>query len=188
MSAEQSKEKLSESLHLASEAGDVDAVRKLVRSGADVNARTSNNNTPITLAALNGKMEVINVLVKECGCSPHTKGQYGRTPLHLACEGGHVDVARKLVTEYGVDVNARDNDDSTPLNLAARFSGKMELINMLVKECGCSPHTKGQYGRTPLHKACVGGHVDVARNLVTEYGADVNARDNNNETPLGLAA
>ena len=99
-----------------------------------------------------------------------------------------MDVARKLVTEYGADVNARDNTNKTPLGLAARFGGKIELINMLVKEYGCSPHTKGFNGRTPLHQACDGGHVDVARKLVTEYGADVNARDNNDNTPLTLAA
>ena len=175
-------------LHRASKAGDVDAVRKLVGSGADVNARNSEDDTPLNVAALSGKKEVIRVLVKECGCSPHTKGFHGRTLLHNACKGGHVDVARKLVTEYGADVNARDNSDNTPLTLAARFNGKMELINMLVKEYGCSPHTKGQYGRTLLHQACDGGHVDVARKLVTEYGADVNARDNNDSTPLNLAA
>ena len=137
-------------LHQASKAGDVDTVRKLVRSGADVNARNSKNNTPINFPTVNGKMEVIMVLVKEFGCSPHTKGFKGRTPLHQACECGHVDVARKLVTEYGADVNARDNNDDTALNLAARFSGKMELINMLAKECGCSPHTKGQHLCTVL--------------------------------------
>ena len=175
-------------LHQASAAGDVDAVRKLVRSGADVNARNSEDDTPLNVAALSGKKEVIRVLVKEFGCSPHTKGFKCRTPLHEACNGGHVDVARKLVTEYGADVNARDNEDNTPLILAARFSGKMELINMLVKEYGCSPHTKGQVGRTLLHLTCEGGHVDVARKLVTEYGADVNARDNGDNTPLNLAA
>ena len=181
-------EKLSESLHQASAAGDVDAVRKLVRSGADVTARDSDNRTPINLAAITGKMEVIKVLVKEFGSSPHTKGFSGRTPLHSACECGHVDVARKLVTEYGADVNARDNDDNTPLNSAAQFSGKMELVCMLIDEFGCGPHTKGQVGRTPLHQACANELVDVARNLVTEYGADVNARDNNDNTPLTLAA
>ena len=175
-------------LHQASAAGDVDAVRKLVRSGADATARDSNNRTPINIAAQTGKNEVIQVLVKDFRCSPHTKGFHGRTSLHSACVGGHVDVARNLVTEYGADVNARDNDNDTPLNLAARFSGKMELINMLVKECGCSPHTKGFHGRTPLHRACEGGHVDVARKLVTEHGADVNARDNYDATPLNLAA
>ena len=188
MGAKQSKEKLSESLHQASEAGDVDAVRKRGRSGADVNTRDSYDNAPINSAAFYGKMEVIQVLVKEFSCSPHTKGFNGRTPLHQACACGHVDVARKLVTEYGADLNARDNDDNTPLNLAARLSGKMELINMLVKEYGCSPHTKGFNGRTLLHNACNGGHVDVARKLVTEYGADVNARDNDDNTPLNLAA
>ena len=43
---------------------------------------------------------------------------------------------------------------------------------------------KIKYGQTPLHDVHL--HIDVAR-LLLEYGADVNARDNDGNTPLVLA-
>ena len=51
-------------------------------------------------------------------------------------------------------------------------------MGVLVSEFGCSPSVKGQYGRTPLHQACNGGHLVVVEKLVSEYSCDVNARDN----------
>ena len=77
-------------------------------------------------------------------------------------------------------VHARNSEDDTPLINVAALIWKKEVIRVLVKEFCCSPHTKGFQGRTPLalHQACNGGHVDVARKLVTKYDADVNARDN----------
>jgi ankyrin repeat protein len=41
--------------------------------------------------------------------------------------------------------------------------------------------------KTPLHIAAAEGRVDVAE-LLVKHGADVNARNNNNSTPLHLAA
>ena len=44
------------------------------------------------------------------------------------------------------------------------------------------------YGRTPLHMACYGGHLDVVRKLVSEHGCDVMARDSDGRIPLHNAA
>ena len=38
----------------------------------------------------------------------------------------------------------------------------------------------------PLHWACRGGHIEIAR-LLIEHGADVNARNDDYTTPLHLA-
>ena len=56
----------------------------------------------------------------------------------------------RLVKEFDADVNAKTNAGNTPLMLAACF-GKMDVIRVLVKKFRSSPHTRGQFGRRPLH-------------------------------------
>ena len=50
---------------------------------------------------------------------------------------------------------------------------------------GCSPI---QDGLTVLHYACAGGSVSLIQTLIREHKADVNARDEHNNTPLNVAA
>ncbi|RHW71576.1 6-phosphofructo-2-kinase/fructose-2 [Trypanosoma brucei equiperdum] len=49
-------------------------------------------------------------------------------------------------------------------------------------DCNCVDY----HGRTPLHLACLMGHVTVARVLL-EFGADVTATDKEGKTPMDLA-
>lgn len=39
-------------------------------------------------------------------------------------------------------------------------------------------------GDTALHRACAGGHLDLAHMLVVEFGADIHARNARGETPM----
>ena len=39
-----------------------------------------------------------------------------------------------------------------------------------------------------LHNACNGGNVNLVRTLVLKHGADLTARDDQNNTPLHVAA
>ena len=175
-------------LHLACLNGDVAMIRALVSDfSADVNAHNWQNDTPLTLAAFGGHSDVCHTLITEYGCSPNVRGFVGRTLLHQACSRGHLGLLNKLITDYNLDPNARDDQNNTPLTLAA-FGGHSDVCHTLITEYGCSPNVRGFVGRTLLHQACSRGHLGLLNKLFTDYNLDPNARDDENDTPLTLAA
>ena len=76
--------------------GDVQAVRELVRSGADVDARDRHGQTALMLAAHRGHREIVELLV-EAGADLDVAAKYNLTALMLAIVAGHAAVARVLV-------------------------------------------------------------------------------------------
>ena len=54
-------------------------------------------------------------------------------------------------------------------------------MNVIVKT------SRSNQGRTPLHEACLKGHTDLVRQLVREHGAELSAKDNENEDVLMYA-
>jgi glyoxylase-like metal-dependent hydrolase (beta-lactamase superfamily II) len=65
----------------------------------------------------------------------------------------------------------------------AAGEGDLATVKMLVKKTPELVNVKDETGRTPLHWACRGVHMEVLQYLI-ENGADVNARDENSVTPL----
>jgi ankyrin repeat protein len=170
-------------LHLASRNGHVKAVSKLMRLGADVNARNNYGLTPLHLASDSGQVDIARGLIV-FGADLNARNNYGLTPLHLASDAGQVDTARVLM-DHGVDVNARNNYGLTPLHLASN-SGQVDIARMLIERCA-DASAQNKHGQTPLHLASDSGQVDIARILI-ERGADVSAQNKYGQTPLHLAS
>ncbi|KAH8993414.1 ankyrin repeat-containing domain protein [Lactarius akahatsu] len=126
----------------------------------------------------------------DCGAAANLEvglGQgLGRTLLHLVFEGIYdfnSDAARitELLLEHGADVNAQ-------VHLASYF-GNVKILRVLLDR-GATANSKRKLGRTPLHLAAEGKHINGVRitDLLLEHGADVNAQDKDNTTPLHLAS
>ena len=155
--------------------------------------------TPLHEAALSGDLDRARELLETGGYCNNVnyRGYYGQTPLHNACRRGHlhsacaggcVALVRTLLHDHNADVNAQDNDNNTPLHVAAA-NGKEDVALALINEFGCDTNIRGsEYGRTVLHSACEGGCVALVKTLIRDHNADVNAQDDDNNTPLHYAA
>jgi len=84
-------------LHTAAKLGQAGTVRRLVRCGADMNARTAcgTNMTAMHMAAFYGHAETVEALLS-MGALPTIADVHERTPAHCAEEGGYADLANLL--------------------------------------------------------------------------------------------
>ena len=75
----------------------------LLTSGANVNARTRNGNTPLHSAAFYGHMEIAELLLAR-GADVNAKTQNGTTPMHWAAIKDHKDVVEMLLQHGGINL------------------------------------------------------------------------------------
>jgi ankyrin repeat protein len=168
-------------LHMASNSGRLEVVRLLLEHGANVNARSENSSTQLHVASSTGHLEIVqlpleNIADAEAG---------GTTPLHMAAMRGWLEVAQ-LLFEYGADVNAKDEDCWTPLHFAVEYNWDEPKVALwLIEHVEADVNSRDNDGCTPLHCASVKGNREVVLSLV-KRGADVYARDNNDQTPFPL--
>ena len=85
----------------AAKKGDAAAVKSLLAKGADVNAKTRYNQTPLMFAAERGHLEIVKILI-EAGADVNATDTFYKffTPLYGAASKGHAEVV-KLLLEKG---------------------------------------------------------------------------------------
>ena len=156
--------------------GDLDEVRELLRSGADVNAPQGDGLTALHWAADNGDAALAGVLVYAgANLRPLTRND-AYTPMHMAARGGHAGVITLLV-EAGADpAVATSRTGVTPMHLAAK-AGSGEAIRALATGGAQVDARDHQWGQTPLIFAA-GFNRLVAVNTLIELGADVSLTEN----------
>ena len=154
--------------------GDLEAVRALLRGGADVNAAQGDGMTALHWAARLGESELVEVLLY-AGAKLDAGTRIGRyTPLHIAAREGRESVVRVLL-DAGADPGVvTTNSGATPLHLAAR-SGDQEIVQLLIDHGAEVNATAGSWGQTPLTFAAALNRVGVIEVLLTA-GADPNAQ------------
>src|SRR6187401_3102421 len=110
--------------------GDREAVKTLLKQAADVNAAQGDGMTALHWAAMNGDLELAQMLIF-AGANVRATTRLGTyTPLYLASQQGHGKVIQALV-KAGGDVKAGTPNGTTPLMVAAA-SGEVEAVRVLI--------------------------------------------------------
>ena len=199
-------------LHYAVKRDTAEIVRALLNVGADVNASANNGAAPLHDAALSGSAETVRVLL-EAGADVNVRVNNGATPLHNAATRDTAEMVRALL-DAGADLNPLAGRGWTPLHAAVREGGTAGTVGALVA-AGAALGVRDDYRRTPLDYAKERGDSDVLTVLLEagaecfeswhsneffksatatdverclKIGADPNARDRYDQTPLHHAA
>ena len=151
--------------------GDLEAVRRLLREGADVNAPQGDGMTALHWAAERGDADLADVLLY-AGARVDAGTRIGHyTPLHLASRRAGATVVEVLL-DAGSDPNASTtNSGATPLHLAAA-TGDPAVVEVLVGAGADVNGREGAWGQTPLIFAAASNRV-AAMEVLLEAGADL---------------
>ena len=150
--------------------GDREALRALLKQGADVSGAQGDGMSALHYAAERGDVEMTEMLVyagANVGATTRI-GQY--TPLHLASQSGSAAVVQALV-KSGANVSARTTTTGvTPLHLAAA-TGNADVVKILLDHGADANAKDADWGQTPLIYAAAQNRPDAIRVLL-ERGAD----------------
>jgi ankyrin repeat protein len=199
-------------LHVASRHHRPDAVRVLLRHGANANACNWKGDTPLLLAVSVSNSAVVRELLRNRSTDVHKENVRGMAPLCLAAQEGNVWVVEELLEyadpnracsagctplhvaasvwvmakliDHGASTKSLDNFSQTPLYTAA-CRGDVEAVCELLRHGACVG--PGTDGFSPLLAASIAGHVEVVKKLICA-GSDVNLQDDDGSTPLWWAA
>src|SRR5439155_19439531 len=129
--------------------GDRDALRVLLKQGADVSGAQGDGMSALHYAAERGDVEMAEMLVyagANVGATTRI-GQY--TPLHLASQSGSAAVVQALV-KSGANVAARTTTTGvTALHLAAA-TGDAKVVEILLDHGADANAKDAEWGQTPL--------------------------------------
>ena len=171
--------------------------------------------TPLHTACKNGKLELVQFLVREMNASVNVVDADEKLPLHFACS--HKSLEMVQLVSGCEDVNGKDSQGDTPLHIACK-NETLKTVRFLIREKLCDPTLQNKQGQlclhiacqkqslemaklvsdcdpnctmncgdTPLHITCRHGNLSIAKYLIIERKCDLTVRNSNGELPFHYA-
>jgi len=162
--------------------GDMDLVRALVETGADLTYADEMGRTPLHWAVINGDTSLAGLLISR-GASASIPDNSGLTPLWWAVFYRQEPILQLFVM-HGIDINERDKASRTFLHRVV-LNGDRVITRFLVDH-GAQLNARNAKGWTPLHMAAHRGNLEIMRILI-DAGARIDETNNQGRTPFHCA-
>ena len=161
-----------QSLLDAARRDDIDAIKSLLASGVDADAKSEDGSTALTWAAMRGNTAMAEQLLA-AGADPNISNMYGVAPLQVAIENSATEVARILLLK-GANPNAARESGETPLMTAARL-GNGEIVKLLLSRHADPNAREKRFGQNAVMWAA--GSPDIIR-MLFDASADLQVTTN----------
>lgn len=122
----------------SAKSGNEKAVKDLIYSGIDINAKNKDGITALMEAALEGRSNIIKILL-EVGADLNILTANGNSALILAAREGNADSVQTLI-DAGADLNIVNKEGKTAIELAW-FEGYTDIAKLL-KDSGAYENYK----------------------------------------------
>ncbi|GMY10750.1 ankyrin repeat-containing protein At5g02620-like [Fagus crenata] len=175
-------------LYVAAEYGYVDLVREMIKyyDLADASIKARNGFDAFHIAAKQGDLEILKVLMEAHPELSMTVDLSNTTALHTAATQGHIEIVNFLLEAGSSLATIARSNGKTALHSAAR-NGHLEVVKVLLeKEPGFTKRTDKKR-QTALHMAVKGQNIEVVGELIKADPSSVNMVDSKGNTPLHIA-
>uniref|UniRef100_A0A5B7BVT1 PGG domain-containing protein n=1 Tax=Davidia involucrata TaxID=16924 RepID=A0A5B7BVT1_DAVIN len=175
-------------LYVAAEYGYVDLVKEIIKyydiGLAGIKAR--NGYDAFHIAAKQGDLEVLKVLMETLPELSMTVDQSNTTALHTAAAQGHIEVVNFLLEKNSSLAAIARSNRKTALHSSAR-NGHLGVVKALLsKEPGIAL-MNDKKGQTALHMAAKGQSIEVVDELIESEAALIKMVDSKGNTALHIA-
>ncbi|VDI67760.1 Hypothetical predicted protein [Mytilus galloprovincialis] len=187
--------------------GHKSVISLLIQNKLDISKPDNDGLSPLHLACQNCLLSVCEFLISN-NANVNMQDYQSKSPLHFACQSGSFSLCEFLIS-FKANVNMQDYQNKSPLHFACeRIEPNIDIIEVLLKN-KASFELCDIAGKTPLHVICerfqnsmyfrqdtkrfnvflleISSNCNSIVKSLVGYGADVNARDNEEETPLHKA-
>lgn len=167
-------------LYVAIKRGDIDQVERHVYWKTDINALNIDGQTPLHESAINGRIVISQLLLKN-GAEINKLNKQNQTALDIALINGRTQLADVLIDKFSASFDAT----SSLFDIVRRQVHDRDVIRFLVRR-GARINSLDDSGNTPLIIAVKNGNRLVAKHLI-DSNADVNVANSSGITPLATA-
>ena len=154
----------------------------------DPHVKDSAGMQAVHYAARVGAIDVLEYLIKDCGCDLSTVGgKYNEMVFHLSAFNGHYSLIKYIIDyypQYTSLLHSTDNNDNLPIHRACA-SGVIQLVTFLIDVMKCDITTEDKSGGTCFMMACTSVNLDLVKLLIKQYKC--NPRISGGVTSLQLA-
>ncbi|PHH54709.1 Ankyrin repeat-containing protein C6C3.08 [Ceratocystis fimbriata CBS 114723] len=139
-------------------------------------------------AARDGRVVLVESLLKSNSGLSLKKDNDGRLPIHWAVSSNNLEIVKQLVQLSGFDPDVQDDSGWTPLMIAVNIADSDEIISLLLQK-GADINMKNFAGQSIMHFIASKKKVDLARMfLALKPPASVRIRDKRGQYPIHRAA